>query len=172
VDGRVREREATPVDFDDWVEDRFVALLRFAYLVTGSQQAAEDALQSALERAFTRWDRVARTREPDSYVRRMVVNAHVDAWRRSGRHETAVDDVGAGAPDPSGDLAQRDALWRGCLRLPPRQRAALVLRFYEDLDYPEVAAVLGLAESTVRAHVHRGLAALRSTLAEEDPHGR
>ena len=79
------------LSFDDWIEARVPALLRFAYLVTGSQHAAEDAVQSALTRACERWSRVRRTTDPDAYVRRMVVNAHISAWRRSGRRELAVE---------------------------------------------------------------------------------
>lgn len=73
--------------FDAWVEARAAALLRFAYLVTGSQEAAEDAVQSALVSACEKWSWVGRRADPDAYVRRMVVNAHISAWRRSGRRE-------------------------------------------------------------------------------------
>lgn len=153
--------------FDDFVDERFDALLRFAYLVTGSQHAAEDALQTALTRALERWRHVAGARHPDAYVRRMIVNAHVSAWRRTGARELLSDDLRG---DPAGDatdrVAERDALWRRCLALPPRQRAAVVLRYYEDLEYAEVADVLGVTEATARSHVHRALSALRAT--EED----
>src|SRR6187551_3718226 len=79
--------------FDSWVEARVAALLRFAYLVTGSQQAAEDVLQSALVSACEKWSHVSRRDDPDAYVRRMVVNAHISAWRRSGRRESPVAEV-------------------------------------------------------------------------------
>lgn len=156
--------------FDEWVEARVAALLRFGYLVTGSQQAAEDAVQSALVRACEKWSRVRRTDDPDAYVRRMVVNAHVSAWRRAGKRESpvaAVHDRAVG--DPAEVVARGDAVWRMCAALPPQQRAAVVLRYYEDLEYGEIAAILGVAEPTVRSHVHRALAALRRELeAEED----
>ena len=155
--------------FDEWVTARGPGLLRFAYVVTGSQHAAEDAVQDALARACERWARVARATDPDTYVRRMIVNAHVSRWRRT-RRESPVEVVLA--PDPQPDHADRlgtgDAVWAVCRELPPRQRAAVVLRFYEDLDYPEIAAVLGCSEVTVRTHVHRALAALRTRLTEED----
>ncbi|MFB9311751.1 SigE family RNA polymerase sigma factor [Nocardioides plantarum] len=157
--------------FEDWVEVRFARLVRFAYLVTGSQQAADDAVQTALAQACARWSRVGRTDDPDVYVRRMVVNAHVSAWRRSGRRELSVAEVRDGASsvggDPGDDVARDDAVWRVCLALPPRQRAAVVLRFYEDLDYPEIARVLDVAEATVRSHVHRGLTAMRLELTHD-----
>lgn len=155
-------------DFDEWVEVRVAALLRFAHLVTGSQAAAEDAVQAALVSACEKWRRVRRTADPETYVRRMIVNAHISAWRRSGRRESpvaAVRDRATG--DPAEGIATRDAVWRMCAALPPQQRAAVVLRFYEDLEYGEIAAILGVAEPTVRSHVHRALAALRRELGSE-----
>lgn len=167
MDVDVSEARREVLGFDQWVDERFAALLRFAYLVTGSQHAAEDALQSALTRALERWSSVSRTRDPDAYVRRMVVNAHISAWRRTGRREVVTDEVrGAQGGDPAGLVPDRDHLWRRCVALPPQQRAALVLRFYEDLDYPEIAAALGVGEATARSHVHRALTALRAE--EED----
>jgi RNA polymerase sigma-70 factor (sigma-E family) len=155
--------------FDEWVEARAAALLRFAYLVTGSQHAAEDAVQAALERAFRRWSRVRRADDPDAYVRRMIVNEHVSGWRRAGRRESPVAVVRAADPaDPADGVARTDAVWRVCQALPPRQRAAVVLRYYEDLEYAEIAAVLGIAEPTVRSHVHRALAALRGELERQE----
>jgi len=168
VDVEVSEARPEVLGFDEWVDDRFAALLRFAYLVTGSQHAAEDALQTALTRALERWGRVSRTREPEAYVRRMIVNAHISAWRRSGAREVATEEPrGRATVDATSTLAEHDDLWHRCLALPPRPRAALVLRFYEDLEYPEVAAVLGVTEATARSHVHRALAALREQQEED-----
>jgi RNA polymerase sigma-70 factor (sigma-E family) len=158
-----------PPSFDDWVAARGASLLRFAYVVTGSQHAAEDAVQDALARACERWDRVGRTADPDSYVRRMVVNAHISRWRRTRREAPVEVLPGAGeGADHAARVSTADAVWAVCRDLPPRQRAAVVLRFYEDLDYPEIASLLGCSEVTVRSHVHRALAALRSRLSEED----
>ena len=155
--------------FEDWVAARGASLLRFGYVVTGSQHAAEDAVQDALARACERWDRVSRASDPDTYVRRMIVNAHISRWRRT-RRESPVDLVRGGDPQP--DLADRvgtdDAVWAVCRALPPRQRAAVVLRFYEDLEYAEIAAILGCTETTARSHVHRALGALRDRLAGEE----
>lgn len=168
--GVTDERAAvSDLSFDDWVGARVPALMRFAYLVTGSQQAAEDAVQSALTRVCERWSRVRRTADPDRYVRRMVVNAHVSAWRRSGRRELSVAEVrDTATADPAEGVATSDAVWRVCGTLPPQQRAAVVLRFYEDLEYAEIAEVLGVAQATVRSHVHRALAAMRAELQRED----
>ena len=170
--------EAPP--FDDWVATRSAALLRFAYLLTGSQSEAEDAVQSALERALARWPRVARTEDPETYVRRMIVNEHISLWRRWRRRVSPVavvretvegparPVVGTGTdPDPAETVARTDAVRRMCAALPPAQRAAVVLRFYQDLDYREIATLLGCAEATARSHVHRALQALRRELEED-----
>ena len=163
-------RTAAGPSFDDWVEARVAALLRFGYLVTGSQHAAEDAVQSALERACRKWSRVRRADDPDAYVRRMIVNAHVSDWRRAARRESPVAEVRlADQVDPADAVSRADAVWRVCQGLPPQQRAAVVLRYYEDLDYPEIAALLGVAEPTVRSHVHRALTALRGELERQEP---
>ncbi len=161
---------ATALNFDEWVEGRVAALLRFAYVVTGSQHAAEDAVQTALTRACEKWSRIRRADDPDAYVRRMIVNAHVSGWRGWGRRQVAVADVRAHAPgaDHAEMVAGADAVWRMCLELPRRQRAALALRYYEDLDYPEIARVLGCAEATARSHVHRALTTLRARMDRQE----
>jgi RNA polymerase sigma-70 factor (sigma-E family) len=174
VDVVVTDRPADASTFEDWATARVPALLRFAYLVTGSQQAAEDAVQDALTSACAKWDRVSRTEDPEAYVRRMVVNANISGWRRTRRESPveAVRETGreTSYADPARRVDTSDAVWRVCASLPRQQRAAVVLRFYEDLDYPEIAGVLGLAEATVRSHVHRALAALRTELSQEDGH--
>ena len=132
--GVTEPNAAVEPGFDAWVEARVAALLRFAYLVTGSQQAAEDAVQSALVSACEKWSRVSRRDDPDAYVRRMIVNAHISAWRRSG----PVAEVRDGSvADPAQVVVEHDAVWRMCGQLPPQQRAAVVLRFYEDLEYED-----------------------------------
>lgn len=157
------------LEFDEWVAARGSALMRFAFLVTGSAAAAEEAVQVALGRIWPRWDRVRESRDIDQYVRRAVVNAHISAWRRTGRHESPVEAVrGEASVDPGERVAVADAVWRVCTTLPARQRAAVVLRFYEDLDYSEIASVLDVTEATARSHVHRGLAALRVELERQE----
>lgn len=168
-------RDVSDLSFDDWVGARVPALLRFAFLVTGSQHDAEDAVQSALTQACEKWSRIRRADDADAYVRRMVVNAHVSRWRRAGRRELSVPQVHDTAlTDVAEGVSTSDAVWRVCSALPRQQRAAVVLRFYEDLDYDEIAAVLGVSQVTVRTYVHRALVALRILLAEpeEDHDGR
>ncbi len=169
VDGenqRVGARRAD--DFDDWVAARGPGLLRLAYVLTGNRADAEDAVQDALARALTRWDHIRTTGDPDAYVRRMVVNAHTSWWRRFRRRETPVAEVRSGATPASADSsAEQERVWRACLALPEPLRVAVVLRYYERLEYAEIAALTGVAEGSVRSRVSRGLATLRSTLGEE-----
>jgi RNA polymerase sigma-70 factor (sigma-E family) len=162
--------DVSALSFDAWVEVRAGMLLRFAFLVTGSQQAAEDAVQTALMRACERWSRLRRTDDPDAYVRRMIVNAHVSGWRRWGRREHSVAEVRVVevGGDHADSVATAVTLWRACGRLPRQQRAALVLRYYEDLDYNQIAQILGCASGTARSHVHLALNALRAELSRRE----
>ncbi|MBI4901781.1 MAG: SigE family RNA polymerase sigma factor [Actinobacteria bacterium] len=162
-----RTRVEVP-DFDSWVAARGPALLRLAYVLTGNGADAEDVVQDALSRALPRWSRISTVDDPDAYVRRMVVNAHVSRWRKRRRREVPVEVV-HDRPVPAGVGAEdRDRLWRACRALPPDQRTAVVLRFYEDLDYAEIAALTGVREGSVRSRVSRGIAAMRHELGEDD----
>jgi RNA polymerase sigma-70 factor (sigma-E family) len=155
-------------DFDSWVAARGPALLRLAYVLTGNGPDAEDVVQDVLSRALPRWSRIAAVDDPDAYVRRMVVNAHVSRWRKFRRREVPVETV-HDRPVPAGVASEeRDRLWRACRALPADQRTAVVLRFYEDLDYAEIAALTGVREGSVRSRVSRGIAAMRHELGEDD----
>lgn len=160
-------------DFEAWVHARGPALLRFAYLLTGDPNRAEEAVQDALVAAFSRWRRIVRADDPEAYVRRMVVNADVSRWRRFPRRETPVEvvrDVAVG--DLAVGVTEEQAAWALVRGLPPRQRAAVVLRFYEGLSDREIAVILGCAEGTVRSQISRALEALRrQVLAEEEVEG-
>lgn len=153
-------------DFSSYVAARGAALQRFAHLVTGGATEAPDLVQDVLLRAWPRWDRLIRSGTVEAYLRRAIVNASVDRWRRVGRVLTVAD------PEPYMPLveARDDAheAWELCAELPPVQRAALVLRFHEDLSFAQVAEQLGCAESTARSHVHRAIRALRARLEESD----
>jgi RNA polymerase sigma-70 factor (sigma-E family) len=154
-------------DFDDWVAARGPGLLRLAYVLTGNRADAEDAVQDALARALPRWEHIRTVGDPDAYVRRMVVNAHTSWWRKFRRRETPVAEAyGDTADRPTTE--DRDRVWLACLALPEPQRVAVVLRYYEQLEYPEIAALTGVAEGSVRSRVSRGLAALRASLGEEE----
>ncbi len=160
---------AVHADFEAWVAAHEAALLRFGYLLTGNAQAAEEAVQAALTTAYVNWERISEADHPDRYVRRMIANAHISRWRRWDQRVTPVAEVRrAEAPDLAGTVAERDAIWHVCRALPPRQRAVVVLRFYEDLDHAEIAALLGIGESSVRSALHRALASMRTALSQED----
>lgn len=166
----VAERDGP--DFDDWVTARGPALLRLAYTLTGTQADAEDVVQEALARALPRWGRIRRVEDPDAYVRRMVVNAHTSVWRRFRRRESPVAEVTlpgrVEAPGVGLGEDDRDRIWRACQALPEAQRTAVVLRYYEQLDYAEIAALTGVREGSVRSRVSRGTAVLRETLGEDE----
>lgn len=173
-DDAVQSGSSDPEDFDGWVAARGPALLRFAYLVTGNQHTAEDALASALASAYERWSRVAVMADPEAYVRRSVVNSHISWWRRFRRRELSAAEVrqpvgvGSAGPDHAVAVSEADLVWRLCASLPSTQRAAVVLRFYEDMPYAEIGGLLGCAEATVRSHVHRALASLRSLIEAQE----
>lgn len=158
--------EARVVDFDEWVAARGDGLFRLAYVLTGNRADAEDVVQDALSRALPRWERIRTVEDPDAYVRRILVNAHTSWWRRFRRRESPVAEVRLGAaPDP--EVEEQDRVWRACLRLPVDQRVAVVLRYYEQCDYEEIAALTGVREGTVRSRVSRGLAVLRDDLEDD-----
>jgi len=151
--------------FEEFVRGRSAYLFQLALLLTGQNQAdAQDLLQVALERAWRRRRAIARTDSPEPYVRRVLVNASIDRWRRLRRRdERSLDAAGPGplAGDPAGEVARRDLLIRSLAVLPPRQRAVLVLRYWEDMSEAEVAGVLGCSVGTVKSQASRGLARLR-----------
>jgi RNA polymerase sigma-70 factor (sigma-E family) len=153
------------MSFDDFVHDCSPRLFRTALLLTGQDRgAAEDLLQLALERAYRNWSRICSTDEPERYVRRILANASNDRWRRLRRRPEQLFDLAAGGPataDQSSVVAERDFLMRALATLPPRQRAVLVLRYFNDLPEAEIAAVLGCSVGTVKSQASRGLARLR-----------
>jgi RNA polymerase sigma-70 factor (sigma-E family) len=158
-----------PAEFDEFVRARHAALLRFAHLLTGDPHAAADLVQEALEKAGLRWRSIRRQDAPESYVRRSILNSHINHGRRRRREHLVAD-----APDARGrdDEPRDDALWRLLATLPPQQRAVLVLRFYEDLSEAETARVLGCAIGTVKSNTSRALARLRAALpADTTPTG-
>jgi RNA polymerase sigma-70 factor (sigma-E family) len=167
ADGAAAIREVTDVDFDLWAAERGHSLLVFATAVTGNREAARDAVQDALVAVYLRWRRLVAVGEPDAYARRIIVNRHISWWRKLGRRErlTAfdIDHPTAVAPAQDG-LADAELARRLLAELPARQRAAVALRFYDDLAFAEIAAILDCPESTARSYVHRALARLRSQL--------
>jgi RNA polymerase sigma factor (sigma-70 family) len=126
---------------------------------------AEDAAQTALAKAHRSWRRISKADAPEAYVRRMTVNEVLNHHRRaSSRRESARAELPDGVLEAD-DPASRDEVWQAVLTLPPRQRAVLVLRYYEDLDDNTIAAILDCSPVTVRTHAMRALDVLRRQLA-------
>lgn len=170
-EARDQETGADPRDFAEWLAARGAGLQRFAYLVTGSADDAPDLVQEALSKAYPRWAELARRGTADAYVRRSIVNASISGWRKNRRLVSVDDPEPYVAPQRSASDAVDDAdeAWRLCAELPAMQRAAVVLRFYEDLSFAQIAVVLDCPESTARSHVHRAVRALRERLSESEP---
>jgi len=149
--------------FEEFTGTRLPALLRFAAVLTGDRAIAEDVAQEALIRAYARWDRIGAMDRPDLYVRKMVLNEFLSWRRRSWRQIPAGDAVARDAAEPDHALghAERDALLAEVAKLPARQRAVIVLRYYEGCADAEIAGLLGCRPATVRAYAARALAALR-----------
>ncbi|MBB5078683.1 RNA polymerase sigma-70 factor (sigma-E family) [Nonomuraea endophytica] len=134
-------------------------LLRTAYLLTHDWALAEDLLQEALTKAWFAWPRVE---EPEPYVRRVIVTTFTSWWRRRWRRELPSHDLPETAHlDATGGIDEHDSLWRAIGRLPARQRAVIVLRFYEDLPVAETAQALGCEPGTVKSQTAKALAKLR-----------
>jgi RNA polymerase sigma-70 factor (sigma-E family) len=152
--------------FADFVRNRAGTLYRYGYLLTGNHHDAEDLVQDALIRLRTHWSRVARRDDPVGYVRTTMTRLHISKWRRH-RHESPTSAVpDQGLLDPGLERAERAVnkalVWAALATLPPRQRAVLVLRFYEHLSDEEIAGTLGVSRGTVRSQASRALYKLRA----------
>jgi RNA polymerase sigma-70 factor (sigma-E family) len=158
-------------DFDAFVAARGPKLVRIARGLLRDQQDAEDVVQEVLVKAHNHWTTICSRESPDAYVRRMLVNASTSFWRRAVRREFSVASgalvgVGVPGPDESARVDERDLVLAALRRLPPKQRAVIVLRHYEGLSDEEIAKVMGTSTATVRSNIHRGLATLRGLLTE------
>jgi len=151
--------------FEQFVAARGPSLLRLAYMLTHSPTQAEDLVQEALTSAYRRWDAVEVADSPEAYVRRILVNQALSWRRRAWRNEIPAqlpegpDGPADGVPHA---VAERDLVWRIMAGLPARQRAVLVLRYYEDVPDEQIAHLLGCAPGTVRSLAARAFAALRA----------
>jgi RNA polymerase sigma-70 factor (sigma-E family) len=153
------------VRFEDYVTERGQGLLRLACVLTADPHRAEDLTQTVLEDAYRHWRRVTSARSPDAYVRRMMVNAHLDWHRRRSSTELPTDravERSGTEREPGEALAQRSVLRPLLATLAPRARTILVLRYYLDLDDAAIAQTMDISTSTVRATISRALVTLRS----------
>jgi RNA polymerase sigma-70 factor (sigma-E family) len=150
--------------FDEFVATRSPALLRTAYLLTGDHGLAEDLLQTALAKCWFAWGRIDGPPEP--YVRRALATTYATWWRRRWRAEWPTGELpDRGDPAATAPVDDRDALWRALGALPRRQRAVVVLRYYEDLSEADTASALGISTGTVKSQAAKALAALRRDAA-------
>ena len=156
-------------EFDAFVAARGQGLTRLAAGLLHDRQHAEDVVQEVLARAHQNWPMIRSRENPEAYVRVMVVNATRSFWRRAARGDLSVDPAtffALAVSDESDRVESREVLVAALRRLPPKQRAVLVLRHYEGLSDADIARAMGTSEVTVRSNVHRGLARMRLMLKE------
>jgi RNA polymerase sigma-70 factor (sigma-E family) len=158
-------------EFADFVSGRYSSLCRTAYLLTSNREAAEDAVQSALVKAFVHWSRVRRADHPEAYVRRIVINEVQSLRRRRWAREIVVDDTGrlpsaTVQAGPEGAVLDRREMAVALASLTLRQRAVLVLRYYDGLSETEIAETLGIRPGSVKGHARAGLAKLGAFLGD------
>ena len=151
-------------DFSAFVMSRWPGLVRLAFGLTGDRWAAEDIAQATLARAYVAWRRVSRADDPDAYLRRILVNTSNRRFRRRRVAEQPGDPPETAVEGPADLVGERAALLAALRQLPPRQRAVVVLRYWEDLTDTQIGAALGCSPGTVRSQLSRALAKLR-----EDP---
>ena len=155
--------------FEEFVSARLGTLVRYATVVTWDPHLAEDITQNVLVRAQARWHRIGGLDAPELYLKRMVVNEFL-SWRRRRAAQSiplageSLAGLLPAVPDPMAQRDDRDAMLRLIATLPPRQRAVIALRFYEDLAFEQIAEILGCRTVTVRTHLARALASLHQAL--------
>ncbi|MEV4415112.1 SigE family RNA polymerase sigma factor [Catellatospora sp. NPDC049609] len=160
-------------EFREFVTARSAALLRTAYLLAGDWATAEDLLQTALTKTYLAWKRLGQIEAVEPYARRVLVNTATSWWRRRWHGERPTEFLPErAAPDNLEEQLERDVLWKHVKALPVRQRAVLVLRFYEDMSEAQTAAMLQISPGTVKSQTSRALGTLRQRLAAEGVTGR
>lgn len=155
--------------FEEFISARLGALLRYATVLTWDPHLAEDITQEVLVRAQARWARIGGLDAPERYVKRMVLNEFLSWRRRRAARQIplsreSLDGLVPATADRTADWDERDAAMRLIATLPPKQRAVIALRFYEDLSDEQIAEQLGCRTGTVRSHLSRALATLRAAL--------
>jgi RNA polymerase sigma-70 factor (sigma-E family) len=150
-------------DFSAFAVSRWPGLVRLAFGLTGDRWAAEDIAQVTLARAYVAWRRVRRADDPDAYLRRILINASNRRFRRHRVAEQPGDLPETAVEGPADLVGERAALLAALRQLPPRQRAVIMLRYWEDLTDAQIAAALGCSPGTVRSQLSRALAKLRES---------
>lgn len=155
-------------EFCDFVASRSAALFRLAYLLLGDHQLAQDLVQESLARVYVAWPRLRDPANAEAYTRRVITTTAISWRRRRGFHERPVEVLAVPAsPDPVADLVVHDALWAHLLQLPPRQRAAIVLRHYADLSEAQTAEAMGCSIGAVKSSTATGLKRLRERIGPD-----
>lgn len=155
-------------DFESWLAAREPSLQRTAHLLTGDVHSAQDLVQNTLARLYLRWEQVRSADNVDAYARKVLLNEFRTAWRRPLRRveqvvELVPEEAAPTSPEYDGS---REAVWRFVCSLPPKQRAVVVLRFYEQLTEAEIADLMGISVGTVKSQSSRALASLRAALPD------
>ncbi len=161
--------------FEGYVTAQGQALLRLAFVLTGDTHRAEDLTQGVLTDVYVRWARVSAARHPHAYVRKMMINAHLDWHRRRSSTElpVAAETVSRSlhngtVPDPADAVLGRDHLRALVAELSPRARTVLILRYYSDLDDTAIGDAMGISPGSVRSLASRSLATLRHTYTQKE----
>lgn len=170
--GRQTARADRDADFEAWMLARQAWLHRVAFLISGDEHAADELTQATLAKLYLSWDRITDHGRLEAYARRTLLNEHRSGWRRPfRRREVSVDRLPEGGRygehQDVHDDGVHDALWAGVQSLPDRQRAVLVLRYYEELTEAETAATLGISPGTVKSQCSKALARLRRDLGPD-----
>jgi RNA polymerase sigma-70 factor (sigma-E family) len=147
-------------DFGAYVRERRPALIRFALALTSNASDAEDLVQTALTRTALRWKSVRNRDNPDAYVKQAIVRQHINHWRRWTSRELPTGTMPE-RPSAPVDVETREVVWSALAGLPPRQRAVIVLRYYEDLSEAQIAQTLGCSQGTVKSQASKAMRHLR-----------
>lgn len=151
-------------DFGEFVDAELPGLLRYGYALTGNPHDAADLVQTVLEKIGSRWAHISgKTNDPLAYIRRSMANAHISRWRRTKREQLVADLPDQGGFSPP-DPFEHEPLWQALRELPPRQRAVMVLRYYEGLSEMEISENLGISQGTVKSQASKAITSLRKKL--------
>ena len=160
-------KRAEEVGYVEFMLAHSHSLFRTAFLLTGDYQQAEDLVQTTMAKVYLSWSRISVMGQPGAYARRILVNQATSWWRRKSSSEvpllTLDDKTASGFED---EVAESSTVWDAVLTLAPRQRAVIVLRYYEDLTEAETADVLGISVGTVKSHTHAARQRLASLLTD------
>jgi RNA polymerase sigma-70 factor (sigma-E family) len=164
--------------FKDFAQAQAAPLRRFAYLLCGDWHFAEDLMQTTLIKIYRTWSRVRQPEAAGNYVRQVLLRTWLDEkrkpWRRREERSEPVPDVADVAPDPASEAQRtwaKSVIQQGLLKVPSKQRAVLVLRYFDEMSVAETAEVLGCSEGNVKSQTARGLATLGKAVGLLEPQG-